>query len=115
MEGESMDAPQSDALVFFGISGDLAFKQVIPAVVALFSDGRLDVPVIGVAKSGWNLQQLKDRIRASLEAHGTVDETALARLYTRLSYIDGDYSDPATFEHLRSALGDAARPLHYLA
>jgi glucose-6-phosphate 1-dehydrogenase len=110
-----MDVPHSDALVFFGISGDLAYKQVIPALQALLRDGRLDVPVIGVAKSGWDLEQLRARVRASLEAHGALDEAALAKLYARLDYIDGDYSDPATFERLCTALGTAARPLHYLA
>src|SRR5947209_17879578 len=110
-----MDAPeQSDALVFFGISGDLAFKQVIPALQALVRDGRLEVPIVGVAKNGWDLEQLKARVRASLEAHGAVDETGLAKLYARLQYVAGDHSDPATFERLRAALGAAERPRHYL-
>lgn len=110
-----MASTRSDALVFFGISGDLAYKQVIPALQALVRDGRLDMPVVGVAKSGWDLDQLKARVRASLEEHGGVDEAALAKLYARLQYIDGDYTDPATFDRLRAALGTAARPLHYLA
>jgi glucose-6-phosphate 1-dehydrogenase len=110
-----VSAPRSDALVFFGITGDLAYKQVIPAVVSLLGDGRLDLPVIGVAKSGWNIDQLKARVRASLEAHGAVDEAALAKLFARLQYIDGDYTEAATFEQLKAALGTATHPLYYLA
>jgi glucose-6-phosphate 1-dehydrogenase len=110
-----MSTPRSDALVFFGITGDLAYKQVIPALQALLRDGRLDVPIIGVAKAGWDLDQVKARVRASLEAHGAPDQSALARFYERLHYIDGDYSDPATFEQLRTALGAATHPLFYLA
>lgn len=110
-----MAPDRSDALVFFGISGDLAYKQVIPALQALVSDGRLDVPVVGVAKSGWDLDQLKARVRASLADHGPIDEAALAKLSARLRYIDGDYADPTTFDQVRAALGPARRPLHYLA
>ena len=110
-----MSAPHSNALVFFGITGDLAYKQVIPALQALLRDGRLDVPIIGVAKAGWDLEQLKAHVRASLEAQGMVDDATLLRLYARLQYIDGDYSNPETFERLRVALGTAAYPLHYLA
>jgi glucose-6-phosphate 1-dehydrogenase len=110
-----MSAPRSDALVFFGITGDLAYKQVIPALQALLRDGRLDVPIIGVAKTGWDLEQVKARVRASLEARGVLDESTLALLYERLRYVDGDYSDPATFERLRAELGTATHPLYYLA
>jgi glucose-6-phosphate 1-dehydrogenase len=105
----------SDAFVFFGASGDLAYKQIFPALQALTRRGRLDMPVIGVAKSGWNLNRLRTRARESLEKHGGLDADAFAKLSSRLRYIDGDYEDGSTYERLRRALGDAARPLHYLA
>jgi len=106
---------KSDAFVFFGASGDLAYKQIFPALQSLMRRGRLDMPVIGVAKSGWNLDQLKERARASMQEHGGVDEEAFARLSANLHYVDGDYRDPATFEQLKRELGGATRPLHYLA
>ncbi len=106
---------QSDALVFFGATGDLAYKKVFPAIQYLIQHGNLDVPIVGVAKSGWKLEQLRDRARDSLEKHGGIDEAAFAKLVERLRYIDGDYSDPQTFQQLREALGPARRPLHYLA
>jgi glucose-6-phosphate 1-dehydrogenase len=106
---------KSDAFVFFGATGDLAYKQIFPALQSLTRRGRLDMPVIGVAKSGWSLDQLKERARASLQEHGGVDEEAFARLASNLRYVDGDYKDPATFEALRKEMGDAKRPLHYLA
>jgi glucose-6-phosphate 1-dehydrogenase len=105
----------SDALVLFGASGDLAYKQIFPALHSMVRRGHLDVPVIGVAKSGWDLDRLRARVRESLKAHGDIDESALAKLSSQLRYIDGDYRDQATFEALRRELGDAARPLHYLA
>lgn len=109
------DAGSSDALVFFGATGDLAYKQVFPALQAMIKHGRLDLPIIGVAKAGFTLEQLIERARASLTEHGGVDAEAFARLCARLQYIDGDYADAATYEKLRQALGGAARPLHYLA
>jgi glucose-6-phosphate 1-dehydrogenase len=105
----------SDALVFFGATGDLAYKQIFPALQSMIRHGHLDVPVIGVAKSGWTVEDLRRRARGSLAEHGGVDEAAFAALVSRLRYIDGDYSDPATFDALRRELGEAARPLHYLA
>jgi glucose-6-phosphate 1-dehydrogenase len=108
-------AEVSDALVFFGATGDLAFKQIFPALQALVQRGHLQVPIIGVAKAGWNLDDLKARARESLAQHGTVDEAAFARLTSLLHYVDGDYRDPATFEHLRQELRNAERPLHYFA
>jgi glucose-6-phosphate 1-dehydrogenase len=105
----------SDALVFFGATGDLAYKQIFPAFQQMIQHGHLDIPIIGVAKSGWTVEQLKARARDSLEKHGGVDEAAFAKLVERLAYIDGDYGDPATFVQLREALGQAKRPLHYLA
>jgi glucose-6-phosphate 1-dehydrogenase len=109
-------AEQSDALVFFGATGDLAYKKIFPALQAMVRRGSLDVPVIGVAKAGWTLDRLKDRARDSLEKHGGgVDPDAFAKLSSLLRYIDGDYGDVATFSTLRKTLGDAQRPLHYLA
>jgi glucose-6-phosphate 1-dehydrogenase len=106
---------QSDALVFFGASGDLAYKQIFPALQALIKHGHLDAPIIGVAKAGWGLDQFQARARDSLTQHGGVDEAVFAKLCTLLRYVDGDYRDPATFDLLRQALGAAAHPLHYLA
>jgi glucose-6-phosphate 1-dehydrogenase len=110
-----MATPHSDALVFFGATGDLAYKQIFPALQAMIRHRHLDMPIIGVAKAGWNLDQLRARARDSLEHHGGVDAEAFAKLSTLLQYVDGDYNDPATFRQLRTVLGDAARPLHYLA
>jgi glucose-6-phosphate 1-dehydrogenase len=102
-------------MVFFGATCDLAYKEVFPALQGLVQRNRLDVPVIGVARSGWDLERLRARARDSLEQHGKVDEEAFAKLAARLRYIDGDYADPRTFQRLHKALGDAKRPLHYLA
>jgi glucose-6-phosphate 1-dehydrogenase len=106
---------KSDALVFFGATGDLAYKKIFPAIQELIQQGRLDVPIIGVAKSGWVLEQLRARARDSLATHGGVDEAAFTKLLARLAYVDGDYHDPATFSQLRRLLGQSASPLHYLA
>ncbi len=105
----------SDALVFFGATGDLAYKQIFPALQRLVNRGELNVPVIGVAKSGWTLDQLKQRAKASVEGAGGLDPEAFAKLTGTLKYIDGDYTDPATFRQLREQLGAAKHPLHYLA
>jgi glucose-6-phosphate 1-dehydrogenase len=101
--------------VFFGATGDLAYKEIFPALQGLVERNRLDLPIIGVAKSGWDLEGLRARARDSLERQGTVDEDAFARLISLLRYIDGDYADPTTFKRLREALGEARAPLHYLA
>src|SRR3984957_14311200 len=105
----------SDALVFFGATGDLAFKKIFPSLQAMIRRGHLDMPVIGVAKSGWNLEQLKARAKDSLEKHGGLDPSAYAKLCSLLGYIDGDYADPATYTQLRKILGNTQRPLYYLA
>ncbi len=105
----------SDALVFFGATGDLAFKKIFPALQTMAGRGRLDVPVVGVGRSGWNRDQFVERARASVTEHGGLDEASFAVLASRLRYVDGDYNDPATFARLRVELGDAARPAHYLA
>jgi glucose-6-phosphate 1-dehydrogenase len=107
--------PHSDALVFFGATGDLAYKKIFPALQAMVKHGRLDVPVIGVAKAGWNLDQFKDRAKDSLEKHGGLDDAAWQKLSGLLRYVDGDYADPATFTAVRAALGKAEHPAHYLA
>lgn len=110
-----MPASQSDALVFFGATGDLAYKQIFPALQALVKRHDLNIPIVGVAKAGWNLDQLKTRARDSLTAHGGLDEDAFAKLSALLQYVDGDYREAETFAQLRKLLGQARRPLHYLA
>jgi glucose-6-phosphate 1-dehydrogenase len=105
----------SDALVFFGATGDLAHKKIFPALQRLAKRGHLDMPVIGVAKSGWNLDQLKQRARDSVEHYGGLDPDGFKKLMNVLRYIDGDYSDPATFQEVRKQLGNAQHPIHYLA
>jgi glucose-6-phosphate 1-dehydrogenase len=108
-------ATTSDVLVFFGATGDLAYKQIFPALQALVRRGHLTIPIVGVAKAGWGRDQLVARARDSLANHGGVDEQAFGRLTTLLRYVDGDYRDQATFERLRQELGTAQHPLHYLA
>ncbi len=105
----------ADALVFFGATGDLAYKQIFPALQSMIQRGHLDMPIIGVAKSEWDLDDLRKRARDSLSEHGGVDEDAFGKLSSLLGYIDGDYADPATFDALRAALDGAAHPVHYLA
>jgi len=107
--------PQSDACVLFGATGDLAFKQIFPALQALTRRGHLEMPVIIVAKSGWSLDKLKSRAKESVTTHGGLDPDAFERLMTRLQYVDGDYADDDTYKRLCKALGGAAHPLHYLA
>jgi glucose-6-phosphate 1-dehydrogenase len=110
-----MSEPHSDALVFFGATGDLAYKKIFPALQGMVRRGHLSVPVIGVAKAGWTLDQFKARARDSVEKHGGLDPAAFAKLSTLLRYVDGDYQDPATFAALRKELGPARHPAHYLA
>ena len=105
----------ADALVFFGATGDLAYKQIFPALQQMVLHGELKVPVIGVAKAGWTLEQLRQRAHDSLSEHGGVDDAAFAKLTGLLQYIDGDYQNPATFTELRQKLGSARHPTHYLA
>jgi glucose-6-phosphate 1-dehydrogenase len=111
----TMPHPHSDALVFFGATGDLAYKKIFPSLQAMVKRGHLNVPVIGVAKAGWNLDQLRARARDSLEHHGGLDTAAFDKLSSLLRYVDGDYNDPATFQAIRQELGSAQRPAHYLA
>jgi glucose-6-phosphate 1-dehydrogenase len=110
-----MNDSHSDALVFFGATGDLAYKKIFPALQAMLKRGRLNVPVVGVAKSGWNLEQFRAHAHESLEKHGGVDPAAFEKLSGLLRYVDGDYADPATFQALRKELNGAQRPAHYLA
>jgi len=110
-----MKAPQSDALVFFGATGDLAYKKIFPALASMIRHGALNVPVIGVAKAGWSLDDLRARAKESLEKHGSFDAGVFDKLASLLRYVDGDYKDDATFEALKKALGAATRPTHYLA
>jgi glucose-6-phosphate 1-dehydrogenase len=107
---------RSDALVFFGATGDLAYKKIFPALQWMVEHGKLDCPVIGVAKAGWKLEQLKARAKESVETHGPgVREPAFSRLMSQLRYVDGDYGDPQTFVQLKSLLGSAKAATHYLA
>jgi glucose-6-phosphate 1-dehydrogenase len=110
-----MDESQADALVFFGATGDLAYKKIFPALQAMVQRGHLTVPVVGVARSGWTLDQLRARAQESVSKHECLDQSAFERLSRLLRYVDGDYADPGTFRALREALGGARRPVHYLA
>ncbi len=110
-----MASLNSDAFVFFGATGDLAYKQIFPALQAMARRGHLDIPVIGVAKSGWDIEKFRERARDSIEMHSGINEEAFAKLLSLLMYIDGDYRDAATYETLRKVLKDSQRPLHYLA
>jgi glucose-6-phosphate 1-dehydrogenase len=112
---DQVDDSHSDALVFFGATGDLAFKKIFPSLQAMIKRGTLSVPVIGVAKGGGGLEQFHARAHDSLEQHGGVDPEAFDRLKKLLRYVDGDYADPNTFKALKQQLGDAKRPAHYLA
>ena len=105
----------SDSFVFFGATGDLAYKQIFPALQQMILRDNFNVPIIAVAKSGWTIEQLRARVRDSLTQNGGIDEKAYAKLLQLLQYIDGDYEDPKTFEKLNKALADAGSPLHYLA
>jgi glucose-6-phosphate 1-dehydrogenase len=110
-----MSESHSDALVFFGATGDLAYKKIFPALQAMLKRGHLSVPVIGVAKSGWTIDQLRARARDSVEKHGGLDPPAFDKLSGLLRYVDGDYQDPATFRAICETLGTAGRPAYYLA
>jgi glucose-6-phosphate 1-dehydrogenase len=105
----------SDALVFFGATGDLAYKKIFPALQAMIKRGHLNIPVIGIAKAGWNVDQLRARAKDSLEKHGGLDSAAFEKLSRLLRYVDGDYSDPVTFQALRKELNESQHPAHYLA
>jgi glucose-6-phosphate 1-dehydrogenase len=110
-----IDVGRSDALVFFGITGDLAYKKIFPALHAMARRGKLDVPVVGFARSNWTREQVVERARDSITAHGELDDEAFAKLASLIKYVDGDYNDPATFVRLKTELGSSTTPLHYLA
>ena len=110
-----MSDSHSDALVFFGATGDLAYKKIFPSLQSLVKRGRLDVPVIGVAKAGWTLEQLRARARDSLEKHGGVDAAAFEKLSGLLRYVDGDYEIPPPFRRSARRSTGHQRPTHYLA
>lgn len=115
MTNEVKATVQSDALVFFGATGDLAYKQIFPALQRLVRDKDFNAPIIGVAKAGWTLEQLKARAKDSVEKNGGLDPAAFQRLTELLRYVDGDYREAATFASLRKELGQASHPLHYFA
>jgi len=110
-----MNSANSDALVFFGATGDLAYKKIFPALQRLARNGKLDMPVIAVAKSGWTLENLREHARESVERYGGSDTSGFPKLMSLLRYIDGDYADPETFRNLRQELGATSAPAHYLA
>ena len=107
--------PQSDALVVFGVTGDLAYKKIFPALQALAARGHLNVPIVGVGRLPMTREQLVERVRSSVSARGPIDEAAFARLTSLLQYVSGDYSDLELFTHIRQAIGEARNPLFYLA
>src|SRR5512143_2801729 len=110
-----MSAPRANGLVLFGASGDLAYKKIFPALYAMTRRGHLDVPVVGVARSEWTLEQFRARARESIAQHGPLDEAVFARLSDRLRYVQGEYGDAATFAAMRKQLDGATRPVFYLA
>jgi len=110
-----MNQLDSDAFVFFGATGDLAYKQIFPALYSMVKSGGFNIPIIGMARAGWNLDKLRARARDSVEHSGNFDAEIFAKMAALMGYVDGDYMDPATFTKLRTALGAAKRPIHYLA
>ena len=110
-----MNRTESDAFVFFGATGDLAYKKIFPALYAMVRRGGFHIPIIGMARAGWNLDKLKDRARDSVQHSGDYDEQTFGKLAALLRYVDGDYADPETFNKLKSAIGLAKSPIHYLA
>ena len=110
-----MTNANSDAFVFFGATGDLAQKKIFPALQALIRRGELNMPIIGMGRSGWSLDKLRERVHESLKQNGGIDAVAFSKLSAQLKYVDGDYRDPETYKHLNQAMGSAVRPLHYLA
>src|ERR1035438_4719788 len=109
-----MTGLESDAFVFFGATGDLAYKKIFPALYAMVRGG-LNIPIIGMARAGWTLDKLRTRARESVEHGGDFDAGCFEQFAAQLRYVDGDYTDPATFTKLKQALGLATRPIHYLA
>jgi len=110
-----MTRTESDAFVFFGATGDLAYKKIFPALYSMVCRGGFHIPIIGMARAGWDLEKLKERARDSVEHGGDFDEVSFAKLAALLRYVDGDYADPETFSKLKAAIGLAKNPIHYLA
>jgi glucose-6-phosphate 1-dehydrogenase len=110
-----MNTIHSDALVFFGATGDLAYKKIFPSLQSMIKRGSLNQPIVCVAKAGWNLEQMKARAKDSLEKHGGVHEESLNKLFGLMHYVDGDYGDLGTFQEIRKELGDSKNPAHYMA
>jgi glucose-6-phosphate 1-dehydrogenase len=110
-----MTTLESDAFVFFGATGDLAYKKIFPALYAMVRRSGLAIPIIGMARAGWTLDKLRARARASVEDGGDFESGCFEKLAAQLRYVDGDYTDPATYLRLKQALGLATRPIHYLA
>ncbi len=110
-----MTTLESDAFVFFGATGDLAYKKIFPALYAMVHRSGLAIPIIGMARAGWSLDKLRARARASVENGGDFESGCFEKLAAQLRYVDGDYTDPATYLKLKQALGLATRPIHYLA
>jgi glucose-6-phosphate 1-dehydrogenase len=110
-----MTTLESDAFVFFGATGDLAYKQIFPALYAMVRRGGFKIPIIGMARAGWSLDKLRARARDSVEHAGGFEPECFAKLSAQLRYVDGDYADPSTYLELRKALGKATHPIHYLA
>jgi glucose-6-phosphate 1-dehydrogenase len=110
-----MTTLKSDAFVFFGATGDLAYKKIFPALYAMVRRSGLDIPIIGMGRAGWTLDKLRARARESVEQGGDYEAGCFEKLAALLRYVDGDYTDPATFAKLKQALGLATRPIHYLA
>jgi glucose-6-phosphate 1-dehydrogenase len=110
-----MSKDESDAFVFFGATGDLAYKKIFPALYAMSRRGGLNIPIVGMARAGWNLDKLKERARDSIQHGGDYDADCFAKFAALLRYVDGDYGNAETFAQLCAALGPAARPIHYLA
>jgi glucose-6-phosphate 1-dehydrogenase len=111
-----MTGAKSDAFVFFGATGDLAFKKIFPALQRMVKSGALDVPIIGVAREGWSLERLQARAKASVEKYaGGADPEAFPKLMKLMRYVEGEYTTPSTFESLRKQLGTAEHPIHYMA
>src|SRR5215831_12571069 len=111
----NQNSNHSDAFVFFGATGDLAYKKIFPALQAMVKRGNLNVPIIGVARSAPDLAALRARARESLETHGGVDPTAFEKLAGLMRYVRGDNSDPATYKALCRELGNSEHPAYYLA
>src|SRR5512143_713508 len=110
-----MESPRSDAIVVFGVTGDLVHKEIFPAIYGLFRDEDIAVPVIGVARSDWSMEQLIARARDSVEKHVEVDETTFARFAGMLRYVRGDYGASETYEKMCRALDSSGSPLFYMA